>query len=142
MKIFTKTFKSGWQIMNIIQVKSRFTAQKKLNICSKKNDHTSDVKGKSEFWFSKSRSTDFALEHDIKNWLDFMSRISVVVVSNCVLLGMGMKSGIRFKNAGCKLLRSSRRRKTNYTLLSTNKYFLYWNIYLHTSFPIIRLLFF
>lgn len=111
--------------MNIIQVKSRFTAKKKLYICSKKNDHTSDVKGKSELWFSKSRSTDFALEHDIKNRLDFMSRISVVVVSNCVLLGMGMKSGIRFKNAGCKLLRSRLRRKTNYTLLSTNKYFLY-----------------
>ena len=40
-----------------------------------------------------------------------MSRISVVVVLNCVLLGMGMKSGIRFKNAGCKLLKSRRRRK-------------------------------
>lgn len=62
--------------MNIIQVKSRLTA-KKTYIFALKNDHASDVKGKPEFWFSKSRSTDFALEHDIKNRLDFMSRISV-----------------------------------------------------------------
>lgn len=128
MKIFKKTFKSGWQIMNIIQVKSRLTAKKTIYLV-KKNDHTSDVKGKSEFWFSKSRSADFALEHDIQNWLDFMSRISVVVVLNCVLLGVSMKSGIRFKNAGCKLLRSRSRRKTNYTLLTTNKYFLYIEIF-------------
>lgn len=138
MKIFTKTFKSGWQIMNIIQVKSRFTAKKNYIFALKKMITRVMLKGNPNYG---SQNPDLRILHwntisktDWISWVGFPS--------NCVLLGMGMKSGIRFKNAGCKLLRSRRRRKTNCTLLSTNKYFLYWNIYLHTSFPIIRLLFF